>query len=210
VTAPDSETSARHRADEPPSLPFSRRVIRPLVAVTSVLVVVLLLLVVNGRGAPGNGPGPGAVAQLPTSGQRTPVPVVTSLASTPATAPATATAGGAKAPSASPLPASEPPATQAPAPETAAKIPVTVLNNSRRTGLAHRVADELRAGGWPIRQTGNFTGRIRTTTVYYAPGERGSALALARQYPSIHRVLPRFAGLPGQGLTLVITRDWSG
>lgn len=200
MTAPDSEKSARHRADEPPLLPVSRRVVRPLAAVTSVLVVVLLLLVVNGRGSPGDGPGPGAVAQLPSTGLRSPTAAITSLP-TPSPTPSSSSSAAA-------LPTSEPPATQPPASPGVAKIPVTVLNNSRRAGLAHRVAADLRAAGWPIRQTGNFTGRIRTSTVYYASGQRASALALAREFRAVSRVLPRFAGLPGHGLTLVVTRDW--
>ena len=85
-------------------------------------------------------------------------------------------------------------------------LPVTVLNNSRFSGLAQREAARYRAGGWPVPVTGNFTGRLRATTVYFAPGQQGSAQRFARQF-AIPRVLPRFASLPGRGLTVVVTRD---
>jgi hypothetical protein len=88
-------------------------------------------------------------------------------------------------------------------------LPVTVLNNSRIFHLAARVTADLRAHGWPVRKTGNFTGRVTSTTIYYAPGQRASARRLAREFSQIRRIEPRFAGLPGHGLTLVVTRDWS-
>ncbi len=83
-----------------------------------------------------------------------------------------------------------------------------MLNNSRVAGLAERTAAGITRQGWPVRDTGNFTGRIRATTVYYAPGQQDDARALAERFSGIERVLPRFAGLPGEGLTLVLTRDF--
>ena len=85
-------------------------------------------------------------------------------------------------------------------------VPVTVLNNSRLSGLAKRAAARYRAGGWPVPVTGNFTGRLRVTTVYFAPGQQAAAARFARQF-GVARVLPRFPGLPGRGLTVVLTRD---
>jgi hypothetical protein len=90
----------------------------------------------------------------------------------------------------------------------AAVLPVSVLNNSTRSGLAHRAADQVAAQGWPIAKVGNFTGRIRVSTLYYAPGQLASAQRLAASMPAIQRVLPRFSGLPTSGLTLVVTREW--
>jgi hypothetical protein len=87
-------------------------------------------------------------------------------------------------------------------------MPVTVLNNSTRSGLAAAAADQLRSKSWPIRLVGNFSGRLPVSTVYFAAGEKPAALVLAEEFPSIQRVLPRFAGLPGRGLTLVVTREW--
>jgi LytR cell envelope-related transcriptional attenuator len=94
----------------------------------------------------------------------------------------------------------------APAP----KLPLTVLNNSTRSKLADRVAERYRAAGWPVKVTGNFRGRIVATTAYYAPGQLASAQALQKAFPAIERVLPRFEGLPGSGLTVVLTRSYPG
>ena len=165
----------------------------PLAAVTAIVVVIVLLLVINGRGGtPSSTAGPtveSPVASTSTSVSPsrapTPSPTPHRVRSTP--------------------PVAEPSATATP---RLAKVPVTVLNNSRVSHLAADAADQLRAGGWPIRLVGNFTGRIAATTAYYAPGGAREAQALARQFPSIQRVLPRFRGLPGHGLTLVVTRYW--
>jgi hypothetical protein len=94
--------------------------------------------------------------------------------------------------------------TQAVAP----KLPLTVLNNSTRSGLADRAAARFRAGGWPIALTGNFRGRVEATTVYYAPGQLASAQLLQKSFRGLVRVRPRFATLPGSGLTVVLTRDF--
>jgi hypothetical protein len=63
-------------------------------------------------------------------------------------------------------------------------------------------------GGWPVSDTGGLRGRIRATTVYYPPGQQAEARAFAERFDGIDRVLPRLAGLPGSGLTVVVTRDF--
>jgi hypothetical protein len=94
------------------------------------------------------------------------------------------------------------------APLAAPIRPVWVLNNSRIHHLADRSAAKFRAGGWPVRGTGNYRGgTIAQTTIYYAPGQLGSAQRFAKQF-DIPRVRPRFSGLPGSGLTVVVTRDY--
>jgi hypothetical protein len=173
----------------------------PLAAVGSVVVVIVLLLFLNSRSS---SPGAGPAIQVPRSVSPSAAPTP-SVSSTPSpSAPVTATPTPSTTAPAPPV--SEPPATTQPA---VAKAPVTVLNNSRRAGLGHDVAAELRAKGWPIAKVGNFRGRIAMTTVYYAAGQLPQARELAREFPQVRRVEPRFAGLPGQGLTLVVTRDWS-
>jgi hypothetical protein len=94
-------------------------------------------------------------------------------------------------------------------PAAAPIVPVTVLNNSRVSRLADRWAARFRAGGWPVPVTGNYRGgTIRATTVYYPPGLQASAQRFATQF-GVDRVLPRFAGLPGDGVTVVLTRDFA-
>ncbi|HVE73718.1 MAG TPA: LytR C-terminal domain-containing protein [Mycobacteriales bacterium] len=126
---------------------------------------------------------------------------------------AAAAPSGPVAPVAPPLaasPAASAPQAARPAPPPAALPPLTVLNNSDREGLARRMAARFDRDGWEIRQVGNFNGRLRTTTVYYDPGQREAAQRLARSYRGIERVLPRsdFPTLPGRGLTVVLTRDF--
>ena len=169
----------------------------PLAAVSAIVIVIVLLLVLN---RPDNSVSAGPVV--------TPGPTKTTTEPELTAPPVSSSPSGTPRPSPKPHrtpPSAEPPATAKPA---VAKIPVTVLNNSRRTGLAHRAAAQVSSKGWPIRQIGNFTGRIRVSTAYYAPGQAEEAHKLARDFPAIQRVLPRFEGLPGSGLTLVVTREW--
>ncbi len=94
-----------------------------------------------------------------------------------------------------------------PPPPPAPHYPLLVLNNSAISGLGTAAAADFEAGGWTIAGVGNLTGRLKDTTVYYNAGYRASALALAQQFPQLHRVLPRIPGLPGHAaLTVVVTR----
>ena len=159
-----------HRADTSPRT-TTQRLWAPIAAVGVVVLVIVLLLVLNSHPHPDAGPA--LVSPSPSAAP--------SVAPTPTSASPTT-------PSASPASSTAP----APAP----KRPVSVLNNSRRSGLAHRVADQVAAHGWPVATVGNFTGQL------------ASARRLAHELPAIRRVLPRFESLPGSGLTLVVTRDW--
>jgi hypothetical protein len=171
----------------------------PLAAVSVIVIVIVALLVLNRPGHHATDAGPAVQSpgpSLPTSQAAVTTP---SVKASPTPSPK---------PSSKPhktVPVAEPSATAKPA---VAKAPVTVLNNSRRTGLAHRAAAQVANGGWQIKQIGNFTGRIRISTVYYAPGQAAVAHKFAHQFSAVQRVLPRFRGLPGSGLTLVVTREW--
>jgi hypothetical protein len=94
-------------------------------------------------------------------------------------------------------------------PAQAPIVPVSVLNNSRRTGLAAAAAARFRAAGWPVPTEGNYTGRISETTVYYGAGQEDSARRFAREF-GIPRVLPRSSlpGIPTSGMTVVLTRAY--
>ncbi len=104
------------------------------------------------------------------------------------------------------------PTTPAPAPPTrpaTPRAPLTVLNNSTIAGLADRAAGEAQVRGWQVAQVGNFAGRLPATTVYYTPGDaaqEAAARQLAREFPPVEQVLPRYAGLPPTpaGLVLVV------
>lgn len=87
--------------------------------------------------------------------------------------------------------------------------PVQVLNNSRRTGLAHEVAADIAARGWKIGVIGNLRGLVSVPTVYYSPGEEPAAKHLQREFSSVQRIEPNSAlGLTATGITLVLTEAW--
>jgi hypothetical protein len=159
-------------------------------AVGSVVLVIVLLLVLNQAGDP-SGPGP-AIAE-PTT------PVVTSSSASPSP-----THKPRPTPSHT-VPVDEPSASAEPRIE---KVAVTVLNNSRIQHLAARAAQQLREKNWPIRLVGNYRGRLPVSTLYYLQGQHDVAQLLAKEFPAVQRVLPRPDGLPGKGLTLVVTREW--
>jgi len=186
--APALYVPRRLAVESPPVSPM-RALAGALVAVAGVLLGIGALLWATD--APGGSP---TVSTGQT--QTTPVaPQTSAPPSTPLVVPAT------------PAPlvtAVSPPPSPAPVP----KLAITVLNNSRITGLADRAAERFRAGGWPIRDTGNFTGKVTDTTVYYAPGQVASARLLQQSFSGLVRVRPRFAALPGSGLTVVLTRDY--
>jgi hypothetical protein len=165
-----------------------------LAAVSAIVAVVVLLLVLNRPSHHAADAGP-AVLPPPSAVSSAPELTAPPTSLSPSARPSPHKTAAVAPPSATAKPA-------------LTKLPVTVLNNSRRTGLAHRVAAQVAGGGWPIKLIGNFTGRIAVSTVYYAPGQETVAAALARQFPAVQRVLPRFQGLPGSGLTLVVTREW--
>jgi hypothetical protein len=110
-------------------------------------------------------------------------------------------------------PGAVPTHTAAPSPKpTRVVAPLFVANNTREVGKAHRAAAKFHNGGWPISGTGNYRARhLSETTVYYTPGsatEKAAAESLHRQFPSVKGVAPRFAGLPGHGLVVVLTADF--
>jgi hypothetical protein len=178
-----------------------------LLAVLAVVLVVLIVLVVRGQ-SPGGG-GPAVTLGSPSTPSATPSPTATVVpSSTSAASPAPSTSAT-SAPAPTSAAAAEVPAA---APDRAG-TPVLVLNNSRITGLAADAAADLRRGGWLVAGTGNFAGRLSATTVFYTPGnaaEQRAAQALAAQFPRIAAVAARFPGLPGSGVTLVVTRYWAG
>jgi hypothetical protein len=177
-----------------------------LAGIIVVLVGVALLIVgvvALGGGSPESGANPAPVSPAPGSASSS------TGAATPSPVP---TAGSGVGSTVAP-----PPATVTPRPTPtrtgAARAPLTVLNNSVIRGLADRVATATQARGWQVAQVGNFAGKLPATTVYYTAGDaaqEAAARELAREFPQIAQVLPRYAGLPPTpaGIVLVVTRDW--
>ncbi|MFL6240175.1 MAG: LytR C-terminal domain-containing protein [Actinomycetes bacterium] len=162
----------------------------------------VVALLVQWRGSPTTSteaPGPAIASptfSLPSSPSTSPSPT-TPVATTPAR----------------PAPTAVPTQARPSPPPTRVVAPLFVANNTREKGKAHRAAAKFQAGGWPISGTGNYRSRtIAETTVYYPPGDanaKAAAESLHRQYSSVRRVAPRFAGLPGNGLVVVLTADFS-
>jgi hypothetical protein len=206
VVPPPSARVPQSDAEEPPSegvlpvprrFPVTRPPISPLRAVAGAAVAVAGVLLGIGALLWATDAPKGSPALQQTQAQSSPAATSTSAAASPSADTVLATAA--------PL-QTQPTA----APTGVPKLPLTVLNNSNVNQLAKRAAARFHAAGWPITLTGGFRGRISVTTVYYAPGQQASAFLLQKAFPAIQRVHPRFAGLPGSGLTVVLTRDYPG
>lgn len=182
------------RAARPGRLSPGRAVAGAAVSVSGVLLGIGTLLWISDD--PSQGPGP--VVQAP--------PAASQFATAPETEQAPVDP---PAPSVVAAPVAPPPAASTAPAAPSVVIPVTVLNNSRYEGLADIAAARFRAGGWPVKATGNFRGRIPVTTVYYEAGQEASARELARRFDGIARVRPRFATLPARGLVVVVTREYA-
>jgi len=95
--------------------------------------------------------------------------------------------------------------------EPTKQVPVRVMNNSRIKGLAAKAADDLRADGWNVTETGNYSaGIIPTTTVYYRPGTEEEAAARAIGETFGMRVSERFEGIKdaSPGVIVIVTNDY--
>jgi hypothetical protein len=95
--------------------------------------------------------------------------------------------------------------------EPAKSVPVRVLNNSTIKGLAKNAASDLRADGWNVTETGNYSaGNIPTTTVYFRPGTDEEAAARAIGEAFGMRVEPRFEGIQDAdpGVIVIVTNDY--
>jgi hypothetical protein len=200
---PLTRTGRRARAPRPGRLSPARAVAGAAVSVAGVLLGIGTLLWVSDD--PSDGPGPVVQAPPPAAALGTQPESETAPVDPPPAPPLPVT-------SVAPAPAAPAPAQAAAAPappKPSLEVPVTVLNNSRIDGLADRAAARFRAGGWPVAKTGNFRGKIPSTTVYYERGQQASARAFAARFGGIVRVRPRFATLPARGLVVVVTRDYA-
>lgn len=197
---PVTRTGRRARAPQPPRLSPARAVAGAAVSVAGVLLGIGTLLWISDDPTQGIGP----VVQAPPAAVDA-ADSTDSFATEPEAESAPVDPPEAVVPSAA-APAPAPPVA-APAP---ALVPVTVLNNSRYAGLADKAAAEFRSAGWPVAATGNFRGRIPSTTVYYEAGQQAAAQEFARRFDAVVRVRPRFDTLPARGLVVVVTRDYVG
>jgi hypothetical protein len=183
--------------------PGGARLFGALVALVGVVLLVVGVVALGGGDSGSSGAAPAPSPSVATS----PAP------SRPTGSPSGSRSSGPQPTTGSRTTAAPPSRTTAAPPATAARAPLTVLNNSTIDGLADRAAGEVQNRGWQVAQVGNFGGRLPTTTVYYTPGDaagQAAATELAREFPQIDQVLPRYAGLPPTpaGIVLVVTKDW--
>lgn len=178
-------------------------VVPSLLAVASVAALVTALYVWRGQDPAATG---AAAAERTTTG----APTATASATPPraSSAPATSAASSPRSSASRSAQPSSTPAVSSAAP--VGHLEVVVLNQTRRQGLAHEVAQLLRARGWTVVKEGNFRGRVPATTVYYPLGGEADARAAASALPTTPRVRERFGNLAKNRLTVVVTDDYPG
>jgi len=91
----------------------------------------------------------------------------------------------------------------------ATRQPVVVLNSTSITGMAHRVAATITAGGWTVSKTTNWRGaQPSASTIYYQPGaeNKASAQLFKKKFAVAKAIAPALPGMSGP-LTLVLTSD---
>ncbi len=91
--------------------------------------------------------------------------------------------------------------------------PLIVLNQTTTADLAQQAAQRFKHAGWQVSSTQEgYQNDVITTTAYYDPnvaGAKRAALALQRQFTTIHRVAERFTQLPAGPVVVVLTTDYS-
>lgn len=167
------------------------RIIGILIAVLGVAVLVIAFVALRN-------PQRSATAAGTDTHQSTPQPspsVSSSSSSTPSTSPSPSGASSSGTPSV-----------------TGSK-PLIVLNQTTTPGLAQQAATRFERGGWRVTSSQDgYQNDVITTTAYYDPavaGAKRAALALQRQFATIHRVAERFTQLPAGPVVVVLTTDYS-
>jgi hypothetical protein len=108
----------------------------------------------------------------------------------------------------------EPPTTRR-APETTARpasaVSVQVLNGVWVTGLAHRVAAELRTAGYDVVAARTALGNYSASRIYYTGDHRADAEAFRDRFPAFRVIEPAPSNLDRRvALHVVIGRDYPG
>jgi hypothetical protein len=87
-------------------------------------------------------------------------------------------------------------------------LPVYVLNQTTRDGLAAAVAEDIESAGWSVTKVSWWRGVVPSTTVYYPPGYESAAEALSAAFSAIDRVRPRVAPMPDDALTVILCKEY--
>jgi hypothetical protein len=82
-----------------------------------------------------------------------------------------------------------------------------VLNGTTIPGLAAQEAARVRNAGWSVASTGNWRRtNVGVTTIFYGPGDEGSARRLARELDGAQQIAEALNGMSSARLTLVVER----
>jgi LytR cell envelope-related transcriptional attenuator len=93
----------------------------------------------------------------------------------------------------------------------ASGVTVQVLNGVWVTGLAHRVAGQVRAAGYDVVAAKTALGSYSVSRVYYTGGHRADAEAFRRRFPAFSVIEPAPANLSRRvALHVVIGKDYPG
>ena len=93
----------------------------------------------------------------------------------------------------------------------AAGVSVQVLNGVWVTGLAHRVAAQVRGAGYDVVAAKTALGSYSVSRVYYTAGHRADAEAFKDRFPAFSRVEPAPSNLSDRvALHVVIGKDYPG
>jgi hypothetical protein len=149
--------------------------------------------------------GPGRADRGTASGTTAPRATATTVAPTGASSPTTTTR---------PAPTSGPTTTTPPTSSTlrpAKGVTVQVLNGVFVTGLANRVARQVRAAGYDVVAANTALGNYPVSRVYYTAGHKADAEAFRQRFPAFRMVAPAPANLSRQvDLHAVIGQNYPG
>ncbi|MGD9798630.1 MAG: LytR C-terminal domain-containing protein [Acidimicrobiia bacterium] len=186
----------RHRRDDPPPTPSPvGRVVLPL-ALTVLSVVALFAAWVHLQG---EGSTPPASSALPAASSTPSAtkPAVPVLSESPSPQESESVAPDTPSPT--------PTRTSIPIDRT---VPVTVLNGTRTTGLASRVAADLRSKGWTVVSVGNWRGSGIGQTTVFVNGEKDAVATIKRDLPAIDRAREPIGAMNDGRMTVVIMGDY--
>jgi LytR cell envelope-related transcriptional attenuator len=111
-------------------------------------------------------------------------------------------------------PATAAPTTTAPTGSTlrpSRGVTVQVLNGVFVAGLAHRVADRVRAAGYDVVAANTALGNYPVSRIYYTSGHRADAEAFRERFPDFRMIEPAPSNLSRQvDLHAVIGRNYPG
>jgi len=108
----------------------------------------------------------------------------------------------------SPTPSSSSPSPSASAVVIDRSVPVTVLNGTRRTGLAASVAADLRAKGWTVVSIGNWRGSGVETTTVFIDGREDAAATMRRDLKAADATEEPIGAMRDNRLTVVLMDDY--